>query len=85
MVKGDEPITHLDIITEAVQPILVDHEIQVNNLLGQIKDTGEFEDRNCIKVVCDINSHVMFFTREPKSLGWAGDLNLRSVSENSNL
>ena len=65
MVQGDEPMTHPDMIAEAVQPMLVDHEILVTNLLGQIKDTAEFEDRNCIKVVCDLNSDALYFSREP--------------------
>jgi 3-deoxy-manno-octulosonate cytidylyltransferase (CMP-KDO synthetase) len=65
MVQGDEPMTHPDMITEAVQPMLDDPEIQVTNLLGQIKDIAEFENRNCIKVVCDLNSNAMYFSREP--------------------
>jgi len=28
-------------------------------------DIVEFEDRNCIKVVCDINSNALYFSREP--------------------
>jgi 3-deoxy-manno-octulosonate cytidylyltransferase (CMP-KDO synthetase) len=65
MVQGDEPMTHPDMIAEAVQPILDDPAIQVVNLLGQIKDVAEFEDRNCIKVVCDLNMNAMYFSREP--------------------
>ena len=65
MVQGDEPMTHPDMIAEAVQPMLDDATIQVTNLLGQIKDVAEFEDRNCIKVVCDLNSNAMYFSREP--------------------
>ncbi|MBF0292868.1 MAG: 3-deoxy-manno-octulosonate cytidylyltransferase [Nitrospinae bacterium] len=65
MVQGDEPMTHPDMIAEAVQPLLDDAGIQVVNLLGQIKDTAEFEDRNCIKVVCDLNSNALYFSREP--------------------
>jgi 3-deoxy-manno-octulosonate cytidylyltransferase (CMP-KDO synthetase) len=65
MVQGDEPMTHPDMIAEAVQPMLDDVTIQVTNLLGQIKDVAEFEDRNCIKVVCDLNSNAMYFSREP--------------------
>lgn len=65
MVQGDEPMTHPDMITEAVQPMLDDPGIQVVNLLGQIKDITEFEDRNCIKVVCDLNLNAMYFSREP--------------------
>ena len=65
MVQGDEPMTHPDMIAEAVQPMLDDPGIQVVNLLGRIKDVTEFEDRNCIKVVCDLESNAMFFSREP--------------------
>lgn len=65
MVQGDEPMTHPDMIAEAVQPLLDDPEVQVVNLLGRIKDTAEFEDRNCIKVVCDLNRNALYFSREP--------------------
>ena len=64
MVQGDEPMTHPDMIAEAVQPMLDDPTIQVTNLLGKIKDIAEFEDRNCIKVVCDIKGNAMYFSRE---------------------
>ena len=65
MVQGDEPMTHPDMIAEAVQPLLDDPDIRVVNLLGQIKDTAEFEDRNCIKVVCDLDRNALYFSREP--------------------
>lgn len=65
MVQGDEPMTHPDMIAEAVQPMMDDPTIQVVNLLGEIKDLVEFEDRNCIKVVCDIEQNAIYFSREP--------------------
>lgn len=65
MVQGDEPMTHPDMITEAIQPMLDDDDVQVVNLLGNIKDTNEFEDRNCIKVVCDLQLNALYFSREP--------------------
>ncbi len=65
MVQGDEPMTHPDMIAEAVQPLRDDPQVQIVNLLGQIHDTAEFEDRNCIKVVCDLTGHAMYFSREP--------------------
>lgn len=65
MVQGDEPMTHPDMIKEAVQPMIEDSSIQVTNLMGQIKTSSEFEDRNCIKVVCDLNNDAMYFSREP--------------------
>jgi 3-deoxy-manno-octulosonate cytidylyltransferase (CMP-KDO synthetase) len=65
MVQGDEPMTHPNMIAEAIQPILDDPGVKVVNLLGKIKDQAEFEDRNCIKVVCDLNLNAMYFSREP--------------------
>jgi 3-deoxy-manno-octulosonate cytidylyltransferase (CMP-KDO synthetase) len=66
MIQGDEPMTHPDMIAEAVQPFLAgDEDVLVTNLLGEIKDVAEFEDRNCIKVVCDLHHNAMYFSREP--------------------
>jgi 3-deoxy-manno-octulosonate cytidylyltransferase (CMP-KDO synthetase) len=65
MVQGDEPMTHPDMIAEAVKPLIDHPEVHVVNLLGKIKDKAEFEDRNCIKVVCDLQSNALYFSREP--------------------
>lgn len=65
MVQGDEPMTHPDMIGEAVQPLFDDPEVQVVNLLGKITNQKEFEDRNCIKVVCDLKLNALYFSREP--------------------
>ena len=65
MVQGDEPMTHPDMIAEAVKPMLADPGIQVVNLMAKIMDKAEFEDRNCIKVVCDLHSNALYFSREP--------------------
>tara|TARA_B110000008_G_scaffold268907_1_gene297537 strand:+ start:5197 stop:5949 length:753 start_codon:yes stop_codon:yes gene_type:complete len=65
MVQGDEPMTHPDMIAEAVKPMLDDPLILVTNLLGNIASNEEFEDRNCIKVVCDLDSNALYFSREP--------------------
>ncbi|MCG3769020.1 MAG: 3-deoxy-manno-octulosonate cytidylyltransferase [Nitrosomonadaceae bacterium] len=65
MVQGDEPMTHPDMIAEAVQPLLDDAEVKVVNLLSKISDEAEFEDRNCIKVVRDLKGDAICFSREP--------------------
>ena len=67
MVQGDEPMTHPEMITEAVTPMLSNSEILIVNLLGNIETTEEFEDRNCIKVVCDLEDNAVYFSREPIS------------------
>lgn len=65
MVQGDEPMTHPDMISEAVRPMLEDASLQIVNLLGKIESAAEFEDRNCIKVVCDLQGNALYFSREP--------------------
>jgi 3-deoxy-manno-octulosonate cytidylyltransferase (CMP-KDO synthetase) len=65
MVQGDEPMTHPNMITEAIEPMLDDPNVLVTNLLGKIENKEEFEDRNCIKVVCDLNGNALYFSREP--------------------
>lgn len=65
MVQGDEPMTHPDMITEALTPMLENPEIVVTNLMGDISSDDEFDDRNCIKVVCDLENNALCFSREP--------------------
>ena len=65
MVQGDEPMTHPDMITEALTPMLENPEIVVTNLMGDITSDDEFDDRNCIKVVCDLENNALCFSREP--------------------
>jgi len=65
MVQGDEPLVVPEMIDEAVMPMLHDSSINVVNLLGEIKNENEFKDRNCIKVVCDLNMNALYFSREP--------------------
>jgi len=65
MVQGDEPMINSDMISEAVSPMLDDSKILITNLLGKIESKEEFEDQNCIKVVCDLNNNALYFSREP--------------------
>ncbi|MCB9096277.1 MAG: 3-deoxy-manno-octulosonate cytidylyltransferase [Arcobacter sp.] len=65
MVQGDEPMTHPNMIEEVVTPMTKDSSIKVVNLLAPIETIEEFEDRNCIKVVCDLQGNAIYFSREP--------------------
>ena len=65
MIQGDEPMTNREMLIEAISPLLENIDINVVNLLGEITDIEEFEDRNCIKVVCDLNNNALYFSREP--------------------
>lgn len=65
MVQGDEPMTNSFMIEESISPILKDSKVVVTNLKGKIDSIDEFEDRNCIKVVTDLNDNALYFSREP--------------------
>jgi len=65
MVQGDEPMVHPQMIIESVQPLINDENVQITNLFGEIKSSEEFEDKNCVKVVCDKNLNAIYFSREP--------------------
>lgn len=65
MAQGDEPMLHPTMITEAIAPMLRDVAVVVTNLLGRITAEPEFQDRNCIKVVCDLKGDALYFSRQP--------------------
>jgi 3-deoxy-manno-octulosonate cytidylyltransferase (CMP-KDO synthetase) len=65
MVQGDEPMTHPQMIEEALQPMFDEPDVQIVNLMGMIEEVRELEDRNCVKVVCDLKSNALYFSREP--------------------
>lgn len=65
MIQGDEPMTHPNMIDEAIKPMLEDESIKVVNLIANISTQDEFFDRNCIKVVTDLNNNALYFSREP--------------------
>ena len=76
MVQGDEPMTHPDMISEAISPMLTDPNILVTNLMAEISSIEEFEDKNCIKVVCDLEGNALYFSREPIPTRKFGDVSM---------
>ena len=65
MVQGDEPMVTPEMIEQAVSPMLKDSSVQVVNLMARMRTTQEFEDPNEVKVVVDLNSRALYFSREP--------------------
>ena len=65
MVQGDEPMVTPEMIEAAVNPMLEDPSINLVNLMARIKTVEEFEDPNEVKVVVDLNSRALYFSREP--------------------
>ena len=64
MIQGDEPMINKEMINQALKPMIDDPSILVTNLLGKIEDDKEFNDPNCIKVVCDLNYDALYFSRK---------------------
>ncbi len=65
LIQGDEPMTTPEMITSAINPLILNPEIQVANLYADIKSVDEFEDPNEVKVVVDNNNFALYFSREP--------------------
>ena len=65
MVQGDEPMVTPNMIDQAVAPLISTSSINISSLMGNIKSVHDFEDPNAVKVVVDINSNALYFSREP--------------------
>lgn len=65
MVQGDEPLTHPNMIDEAVNPMINDSSLCITNLVADIDSPESFEDPNEVKVVLDKFNNALYFSREP--------------------
>lgn len=65
MIQGDEPMVTPEMIDAAIEPLYHDNTLQITNLMAAIKTKEEHEDPAEVKVVVDINSNAMYFSREP--------------------
>ncbi|MDD1676992.1 MAG: 3-deoxy-manno-octulosonate cytidylyltransferase [Methanomicrobiales archaeon] len=64
MIQGDEPMLLPEMIEEAIRPMLTDPGIDVTNLMAPLEGIEEHEDPNEVKVVVDLNSDALYFSRE---------------------
>lgn len=64
-VQGDEPEIEASAIDQ-VYDLLVKHpEASVATLSTPIRDRVRFENPNCVKVVCNVHSYALYFSRSP--------------------
>ena len=73
MIQGDEPLVTPEMVQLSYQPLLHDDTIFCTNLTARIQTREEFEDRNTIKVVMDLNRDAIYFSREPIPTTHNGD------------
>lgn len=64
MVQGDEPMVTPQMLRLAIAG-LETSTAPVVNLKGRIYSKEEFRSPNCVKVVCDLKSNALYFSREP--------------------
>lgn len=65
MIQGDEPMLVPESIGASLKPFEEDESVNVVNLMTDIKSVEEHEDPNAPKVIVDLNSDAISFSREP--------------------
>ncbi|HEX6718747.1 MAG TPA: hypothetical protein VF088_16695, partial [Pyrinomonadaceae bacterium] len=65
MIQGDEPMITPEMIESALDPLRADSSTSCVNLIHRITSQREFVDPNTIKVVADLNSNALYFSRSP--------------------
>ncbi len=65
MIQGDEPMITPEMIAVALAPLLRDSSVDCVNLARRIENPQEYFDPNIIKVVMNIHSDALYFSRNP--------------------
>lgn len=65
MIQGDEPMLVPESIDAAIEPFEKDKSVGVVNLMSDLRSIEEHEDPNEPKVVVDLKSDAVYFSREP--------------------
>lgn len=64
-VQGDEPLIPPGSIDQVARLLQDNPQLGVSTLYELITDTSDFVNPNVVKVVCDVNSHALYFSRAP--------------------
>jgi len=65
MIQGDEPMITPEMVNAAVEPLLLEADLNITNLMGHISSIEEYEDPAEVKVVVDKFFNAIYFSREP--------------------
>ena len=63
MIQGDEPLVTPEMLELSFQPLLEDQSLFCTNLTKRIESLEEFQDRNTIKVIMDLEGYALYFSR----------------------
>jgi 3-deoxy-manno-octulosonate cytidylyltransferase (CMP-KDO synthetase) len=64
-VQGDEPLIDPGMIDQALQPFLVEADLQMGTVKTRIKCLHDFLSPNVVKVVTDARGDALYFSRSP--------------------
>ena len=73
MVQGDEPLVNFETIDKITGALIRDHNVNCANGYGNI-ELNELKNKNCIKVLKDLNDNAIYFSRN--SIPWNAKPNL---------
>ena len=63
MVQGDEPLLNPQAISQVIQPLLDDANLEVVNLLSPLESSDDYGNPNIVKAICDRRGNVIYLTR----------------------
>jgi len=64
-IQGDQPMVFPQQVQDVVQPLIDNKSIQCATMMDRIKRIEDHDNPNKIKMVVDLNSFVLYFSREP--------------------
>lgn len=64
-VQGDEPFISADVIDAAIEPLLLDQELQMSTTCEPLTDPQDLLNPNVVKVVMDAQKYALYFSRAP--------------------
>ncbi|MDR2212977.1 MAG: 3-deoxy-manno-octulosonate cytidylyltransferase [Pseudomonadales bacterium] len=64
-VQGDEPLIPPAVIDQVAANLAARPEFGICTLYAPVKDEAEFQNPNAVKLVCDANGKVLYFSRAP--------------------
>jgi len=73
MIQGDEPLVRPDDIDRSISILKNDKGINIVNLMSNIDSCDSFQDKNEVKVVTDMHSNALYFSRESIPSNWHSD------------
>lgn len=74
-IQGDEPLVHPQLIRDVVAMYDGRPEVLCVNPIAAIEDAGDLTSRNTVKVVCDLQGRVLYFSRFPIPSDWMSPRN----------